>query len=222
MPSGEQYRPHVFTGFEGRKDKNTGELVCDVCFEIIDEGDHVTTEFLMSITAPRGGLQYPKKTDPEQPHEFKLAFGEFYCSVCKQLPTAAIHQGIDLESRTPRPVRELEDPLTDEEFWEKVAVKEGLKPSFLEEIKKTLNIKSPAAEASKDGETLAQNKVDVDKMIEEANEDNYARTIFEKGPGHDIQPKKRSALTLGDKIVLGSLGSGLAVNLAVSIWNMFN
>lgn len=156
-------------------------------------------------------------------HDFKLVFGGYTCQICAQPIEAACHVGFDLEGITDRPVRELVETKTAEEFWAQEE-NEGRRNAVQKSIDAILGRK---AEKPLTLHYLPEEVINIDELVENADEKKYFNhdlqvSFADPSKSTLIKIKKESKFTAGDKIVLGALGGGLAVNLILAVINLFN
>jgi hypothetical protein len=232
---------HRYTHWNGLKDHDLGVAICDTCYKSESDGNHIPmpsfpigkeskpldvheyeAEALINWPDERVAREFcgvcgkPEK-DRLHFHEFKLVFGGYNCQICGGLISDDVHTGVDPEGITERPVRELVETKSSEEFW-------------VDEDKK---VRPRIFGRNKDGmlaiHYLPEEVINIDELVDDANEVNYfndshAGKVYMSGgtPIKITEEKPKSRFSLGDKVVLGALGSGLAVNLVISIYNIIN
>lgn len=156
-------------------------------------------------------------------HDFKLVFGGYTCQICAQPIEAACHVGFDLEGITDRPVRELVETKTAEEFWAQEE-NEGRRNAVQKSIDAILGRKvdKPIMLHHTDEEVI-----NIDELVDNADEKKYFNHDFQVAfadptKSTRIKIKEKSRFSKGDLIIIGSLSLIGIGNSIVGLINIFS
>lgn len=152
---------------------------------------------------------HPVHDMSKKQHEFKLVFGGYRCSVCDRPIEDAVHQGVDLEGITDRPIRETVNTVPADQFW----VDEELKP------KRRLFNKMgyPAIDPTTDQPTEYFDGTTVDKLVEDSK---YKRVVELKDEEKIGIPVHSSVVTPWAIVGFCALGLGIVGNSAISLYSI--
>jgi hypothetical protein len=134
---------------------------------------------------------------PVHYHEFRLAFGEFYCAICLEKVDAPQHKGVNMEGITERPVREVEPLKSNEEFWDEVQAAERMD-------KKRVFFPTFGSSTTAGKISIEEDQESVDTLISRANPEVFFDSS-EKVLIKDKPQNPHSFFTKGDRIVVGGL-----------------
>lgn len=148
-------------------------------------------------------------------HEFRLAFGEFYCAICLEKVDAPQHKGVNMDGITERPVREVEPLVSNEEFWDKVQASERIdkKRTFFPTF-------GPSATAGKI--SIEEKPESVDTLISRANLPIQPLKSGEMNRIPEAPKNPHSFFTKGDRIVIGGLALVGVGNTIIGVYSLLH